>query len=60
MVDEFEQPGQLMLSPGPTRGFLADMREYFPPPIGRPAGVQVIRKGVDLSTDTFVCSRDSL
>ena len=31
------------------------MREYFPSPIRRPAGVQVMRKGVDFLIDMF-CS----
>ena len=41
-------------------GFLTDMREYFPSLIRRSAGVQAVRKGVDLLIDMFVRLRDSL
>ena len=47
MVDEFEQSRHLVLFPGPTRGFLVDMKEYFPSTVG----VWTIRKGANLWTD---------
>ena len=47
MVDEFEQSRHLVLFPGPTRGFLVDMKEYF----SFTVGVRTMRNGADLWTD---------
>ena len=43
IVDEFGQSRHPALFPGPTRGFLFDVQEYFPSTVG----VRTMRNGAD-------------